>query len=137
MMWSKTGFLLITAISLILSGLVLQTIFAEETKIPEWIKNNAKWWSDGEIDDKTFASGIQFMIKEGIIFVDVGNSQNSISNDLDISKCDKYETPAEKRICQKEIELTNKIKNDIEKSTKYVVGPVNFYYVDNKIEKTS
>jgi len=77
------------------------------------------------------------MIKEGIIFVDIGNSQNSISNDLDISECDKYETPAEKRTCQKEIELSNKIKNDIEKSTKYVIGPVNFYYVDNKIEKTS
>jgi hypothetical protein len=33
------------------------------------VKNNAKWWSDGEIDDNTFASGIQFLVKEGIISV--------------------------------------------------------------------
>ena len=39
----------------------------EEINIPPWVRNNAKWWSNGEIDDKTFASGIQFMIKEGII----------------------------------------------------------------------
>ena len=35
--------------------------------IPSWIKNNAKWWSDGQIEDSDFVSGIQFMIKEKII----------------------------------------------------------------------
>ena len=35
--------------------------------IPEWIKNNAKWWSDGIISDQDFVSGIEFMIKEKII----------------------------------------------------------------------
>ncbi|HXV38478.1 MAG TPA: hypothetical protein VD699_02750 [Nitrosopumilaceae archaeon] len=39
----------------------------EEINIPIWVRNNAKWWSNGEIDDKTFANGIQFMIGEGII----------------------------------------------------------------------
>ena len=38
-----------------------------ESKIPTWIKNNAKWWSEGKIDDSDFVSGIQFMIKEKII----------------------------------------------------------------------
>ncbi|HSD05281.1 MAG TPA: hypothetical protein VLB45_05960 [Nitrosopumilaceae archaeon] len=38
-----------------------------EIDIPDWVRNNAKWWSNGEIDDKTFANGIQYMIKEGII----------------------------------------------------------------------
>jgi len=35
--------------------------------IPSWIKNNAKWWSDGQIGDSDFVDGIQFMIKEKII----------------------------------------------------------------------
>ena len=26
--------------------------------IPDWIKNNAGWWSDGQIDDNSFVSGI-------------------------------------------------------------------------------
>ena len=38
-------------------------------KIPAWIKNNAGWWSEGQIDDKTFVSGIQYLIKVGIIKV--------------------------------------------------------------------
>jgi len=36
-------------------------------RVPGWIKNNAKWWSDGQIGDSDFVSGIQFMIKEKII----------------------------------------------------------------------
>ena len=35
--------------------------------IPQWVRNNAKWWSQSSIDDKTFASGIQYLIKQGII----------------------------------------------------------------------
>ncbi|HXV38615.1 MAG TPA: hypothetical protein VD699_03495, partial [Nitrosopumilaceae archaeon] len=37
------------------------------TQIPPWIKNNAKWWSEGSINDNDFVKGIQFLIKEGII----------------------------------------------------------------------
>ena len=43
----------------------------EEIKIiPSWIKNNAGWWADGTIDDSTFITGIEFLVKEGIILVD-------------------------------------------------------------------
>ena len=35
--------------------------------IPEWIKNNAKWWANGSIDDKTFVQGIEYLVKIGII----------------------------------------------------------------------
>ena len=40
-----------------------------EYLIPNWVKNNAKWWSEDQIDDKTFANGIEFLIKVGIIVV--------------------------------------------------------------------
>lgn len=43
--------------------------------IPGWIKNNAGWWADGQIDDSSFASGIEYMIKEGIIQVPVTERQ--------------------------------------------------------------
>ena len=39
------------------------------TAIPEWIKNNAGWWAEGQIDDSSFLQGIQFLIKEGIIVI--------------------------------------------------------------------
>jgi len=40
------------------------------SKIPAWIKNNADWWERGLISDREFASGLGFMIKEGIIKVE-------------------------------------------------------------------
>jgi len=39
----------------------------ETPKIPDWIRNNASWWVEGNIDDQAFVGGIQFLIKEGII----------------------------------------------------------------------
>jgi len=37
------------------------------TAIPEWIKNNAGWWANGDIDDNSFVQGIQYLIKEEIM----------------------------------------------------------------------
>ncbi|MGH7747675.1 MAG: hypothetical protein ACREQ5_23385, partial [Candidatus Dormibacteria bacterium] len=36
-------------------------------QIPFWIKNNAKWWHDGKLDDAMFLSGIQYLIDNKII----------------------------------------------------------------------
>ena len=38
-------------------------------EIPSWIKNNAKWWSDGTIGDSDFVLGIEFLIEHGIIII--------------------------------------------------------------------
>jgi hypothetical protein len=38
-------------------------------KIPSWIKNNAKWWSEDKIADNDFVEGIKYLIKEEIIKV--------------------------------------------------------------------
>ena len=40
-----------------------------EASIPVWVKNNAGWWAEGQIDDETFVSGIQYLIKVGVIKV--------------------------------------------------------------------
>jgi len=37
------------------------------TSIPSWIKNNAGWWADGQIDDNTYVSGLQWLISNGIM----------------------------------------------------------------------
>jgi len=38
-----------------------------QSSIPEWIKNNAGWWADGQIDDSSFVSGLQWLISNGIM----------------------------------------------------------------------
>ena len=59
-----------------ISGSGQQTEFAfvvggqTETKsssVPEWVKNNAGWWADGQIPDSAFIDGIEYLIKDGII----------------------------------------------------------------------
>ncbi len=44
-------------------------------KIPEWVKNNAGWWADGQIPDSAFIDGIEFLIKERIIVVPIVESE--------------------------------------------------------------
>jgi len=38
-----------------------------QNKVPEWVKNNAGWWAEGQIGDDSFVQGIQYLIKEKII----------------------------------------------------------------------
>jgi len=35
--------------------------------IPEWIRNNAKWFAEGAISESDFTTGIEFMINSGIM----------------------------------------------------------------------
>jgi len=37
------------------------------SKVPNWIKNNAKWWAEGRINDDDFLFGVKFLVKEKII----------------------------------------------------------------------
>lgn len=40
------------------------------TKIPSWIKNNARWWSDEKISNNDFVLGIQYLINKKIIQIE-------------------------------------------------------------------
>ena len=38
--------------------------------IPDWVKNNAKWWSEELIEDTDFINGIKYLIKKQIVGID-------------------------------------------------------------------
>ena len=68
-----------------ISGSGQQTEFAfvvggqtesKSSSVPEWVKNNAGWWADGQIPDSAFIDGIEFLIKEGIIVVPLSEVQS-------------------------------------------------------------
>jgi len=48
----------------------------EETisSIPEWVKNNAEWWIEGKISDTEFTSALQYLVKTGIITVNLSKA---------------------------------------------------------------
>ena len=38
-------------------------------EIPKWIRDNAKWWSEGLITDQDYINGLQYLISQGILKV--------------------------------------------------------------------
>ena len=58
-------------------------VIAEASTIPEWVKNNAKWWSDGQIAEADYISSLQYLINQGIIqmpITEVNAASSSIDN---------------------------------------------------------
>ena len=41
----------------------------EISDIPMWLKNNAKWWHEGLINDRSFVNGVQYLVEQEIISV--------------------------------------------------------------------
>ena len=66
-------FLLVIIIffSLISSTILIPNSLAQEdTQIPDWIKNVAEWWANGEISENEFLTGIEYLINNNIISLD-------------------------------------------------------------------
>ncbi len=42
--------------------------------IPDWIKNNAKWWSSDTVSDTEFINGLEYFIEQGLITIPSGTS---------------------------------------------------------------
>ena len=57
-----------------------------ETSIPSWIKNNAGWWADGQIDDSSFVSGLQWLISNGIMIL----TQETTDPELEAQSADYF-----------------------------------------------
>lgn len=51
-------------------------------QIPDWVKNNAKWWAEGTIGDADFVNGIQYLIKQGVMKIPKTESGSGSSQDI-------------------------------------------------------
>jgi hypothetical protein len=57
-------------------------IISTPSEIPSWIKNNAKWWADGSIDDNSFTQGLQYLINEKIMNVESKSQKSGESKEI-------------------------------------------------------
>jgi len=48
----------------------IQSQYGDTKSVPDWVKNNASWWSDNLIDDTDFINGLQYLIEHKIIKID-------------------------------------------------------------------
>jgi hypothetical protein len=62
--------------------IVIDRISEKEISIPEWIRNNALWWSEEQIDDNTFIQGIEYLIKNNILVIP--QTQQGVSESQEI-----------------------------------------------------
>ncbi len=69
----KKKFLVFVGILILIStgGITVwsSTTFAEETPIPNWIRNTALWWGEEKISDSDFINALQWLMKEEILNV--------------------------------------------------------------------
>ncbi len=42
----------------------------ELTQIPIWVKSNAFWWHEKQIDDSDFIAGIKYLVQSAILTMD-------------------------------------------------------------------
>ena len=52
------------------------------TSIPQWVRNNAKWWHENAIGDGDFEKGIQYLIQQGIMKIPSTQSGTSTSQQI-------------------------------------------------------
>jgi len=62
------------------------TASAANTSVPDWVKNNAKWWSEGSITETDYIKSLEFLITQGIIQIpipitEVTAAQTALSDD--------------------------------------------------------
>jgi len=55
---------------------------ASAYSIPIWVKNNARWWSEGSVSDGDFVSGVQYLIQQNILKVPSTQQGNSSSQQI-------------------------------------------------------
>ena len=48
----------------------IQSQYGDTKSVPDWIKNNASWWSENLIDDIDFINGLQYLIEYKITKID-------------------------------------------------------------------
>jgi len=53
-----------------------------EISLPNWIRNNALWWSEEQIDDNTFIQGIEYLIKNKIIIIPQTQQESPRSQEI-------------------------------------------------------
>ncbi len=57
-----------------------QETTSQSIVIPQWVRNNALWWSEGQMTDADFAAGIQYLINQGIIQIPIQSPSSTSSN---------------------------------------------------------
>ncbi len=60
------------------------TALAANSSVPDWIKNNAQWWSEGSISEADYIKSLEYLIINGIIQIPISEvtaAETAITDD--------------------------------------------------------
>jgi len=58
--------------------------------LPDWIKNNAGWWADGDIDEKEFLSALDYLLSNEILRINIPRDEFHMELDSQTYYASKY-----------------------------------------------
>jgi len=50
---------------------VISLSTVDASSIPDWVKNNALWWAEGNISEADYISSLQYLINQGILSIPI------------------------------------------------------------------
>ena len=59
--------------------------------IPVWIKNTAGWWATDKIPDEEFLKGINFLIDNGLLIIDIPDIRELTEEEEKIKERNQWE----------------------------------------------
>jgi len=65
---------------LLLIGFVIPNSFAEESKLPDWIRKIFVWYGEGQISEDDVLNAITFLVENKIIQIDMANQSMEMMN---------------------------------------------------------
>ena len=91
-MVSKINLLGLTIILALVSGTsngitfdglpTIDKIFAQESKLPDWVKNIFVWYGQGQISEDDVLNAIKFLVENDIIQLEAGEQPKPMMNDM-------------------------------------------------------
>jgi len=132
---------------LLLIGIVIPSSFAEESKLPDWVKNIFVWYGEGQISEDEVLNAITFLVENQIIQIDmdkiikdpystkgeekinVGSMELNKEGGILVSEDKKFRIEFPKDAVSKpvQVSITNLAENQITEDMKFF-GPLGSVY---------
>ena len=98
--------------------------------IPEWIKNNAGWWADGDIDEKEFLSAIDYLLSNEILRINIPREEFHMELDSQTYYASRYNSDEIKISGWYEGDKQDWIRCDLSKPDSFYSGMMNTTFTD-------
>ena len=59
--------------------------------VPAWVKNTAGWWANDQIEDAEFLTSMQFLIKNGLLVIDLSGVEEMTDEEREISDRNRWQ----------------------------------------------